>query len=62
MVIVGIAQFYTTRFGFDVGYDDQYDKRYEKAVNVYKAFKRSNCSTEVKFHADDVAKSYGIVY
>jgi hypothetical protein len=60
MVIVGIAQFYTTQFGFDVGYDAEYDNRFEKALNVYKAFKRSNCSMEVKFHADDVARSYGL--
>jgi hypothetical protein len=60
MVITGIAQFYTTNFGFGVGYKEKYDKRKEKATNIYKAFKRSYCSVEVKFHADDIARNYDL--
>lgn len=60
MAITGIAQFYTTQYGFDVGYEDEYDGRFERAQNVYISIKKSNCSLEVKFHADAVARSYGL--
>lgn len=53
MVLVGIAQFYTTAEGFG---DDE-----ERAKLVYEALRASYCSIEVKGHADIVARSYYLV-
>lgn len=52
MVIVGIAQYFSTAVGFG---DNS-----KKAILVYNAFQRSYCSMEVKFHAERVFESYDL--
>ena len=51
MVIVGIGQFYTSKAGFE-------GDNLKKAQAIYEAFKRSNCSTEVKVEVDKIAEDY----
>lgn len=51
MVIVGIGQFYSSRKGFDYN-------GLKSARAVYEAFKKSNCSVEVKGEADKIAEDY----
>lgn len=53
MAVVGIARFYETRDGFG--------DRLERARRVYELLKTSYLSLEVKYHADDVAKSYALL-
>ena len=50
MVISGIAQFYSL--------DEGFGGRRHKALDIYNAFMRSQCSLEVKGEADRIAKSY----
>lgn len=50
MVISGITQFYSLGEGFG--------DRKHKALDIYNAFMRSQCSLEVKGEADRIAKSY----
>ena len=50
MVISGITQFYSLEEGFG-------DRR-NKALDIYNAFMKSQCSLEVKGEADKIAKSY----
>ena len=51
MAIVGIGQFYSSKAGFKE--DDL-----KKAQAVHEAFKRSNCSAEVKEQVDKIAEDY----
>ncbi|MGE5301451.1 MAG: hypothetical protein ACM3MB_10925 [Acidobacteriota bacterium] len=51
MVTVGIGQFYTSKKGFD-------SDNLKKARAIYEAFKRSNCSTEIKEEVDKIAADY----
>lgn len=53
MVIVGIAQFYSTVAGFD--------GNVKRARLVYDALRASHCSMEVKGHAERVAESYSLL-
>ena len=50
MVISGITQFYSL--------DDGFGDRKHKALEVYNALMRSQCSLEVKGEADRIAKLY----
>jgi len=50
MVISGITQFYSIEDGFG--------DRKHKALEVYNALMRSQCSLEVKGEADRIAKIY----
>ena len=54
MVTAGIAGFYDPSGGFD-------DESCRNALNVYHALKESRCSVEVKYHAEDIAKSYSLI-
>lgn len=54
MVIVGIAQYYSTDDGF-AGNDRI------RARKIYKAFRRSYCSLEVKSHAKRIAEDYRLL-
>ena len=50
MVIVGIGQFYNSETGFD--------DSTEKATLVRDAFLESHCSSEIKFLAEEIGKTY----
>lgn len=52
MVFVGIAQFYSTKIGFE--------ENYKKAKIVYDGFLRSMCSLEVKSNARTIGNIYGL--
>jgi hypothetical protein len=52
MAVVGIGQFYTTQAGFG--------SHREEARILLEAFARSYCSLEVKYHARDAARQYGL--
>lgn len=53
MVIAGIAQFYDKYKGFN--------GTKAKAQFIYDSLAKSYCSLEVKFHASDTAKEYGLI-
>lgn len=53
MTFVGIGQFYSIASGFE-------DRDFEDAIKVKNAFARSNCSLEVKWHAEEAAKIFGL--
>ncbi|KUO61376.1 hypothetical protein APF79_11985 [bacterium BRH_c32] len=53
MVVSGIGRFYSTKDGFN--------DNYETAMNVYKALMQSQCSTEIHYHAEKVAKHYDLL-
>lgn len=60
MAIIGIVQFYNINTGFEPEWNRPNDYRLRKALNVYRAFQSSTCSTEVKFAAKRIAKLYGL--
>jgi len=51
MVTVGIGQFYSSKAGFD-------SDNLKNAQAIHEAFKRSNCSAEVKVETDKIAEDY----